>query len=289
VSAKSPPNSCPGSASEARATERPNPATGRLDELPIAEVLARIVEEDASVAAAVQAALPGLERAAALLHERLQAGGRWFSVGAGTSGRMGLLDAAELPPTFGVDPDTVQAVLAGGRDALLHASEQAEDDPAAARADLAARDFAREDVLVALSASGHTTYVLGAVEHARELSAPSIGITCAADSPLAQRVDISLAIEVGPEVIAGSTRMKGGLAQKMVLHALSTAVMVKLGRVRGNRMTHIKPANYKLRERAVGIVATLAGVDPETARCALDAADGSIETALAALENPPQR
>jgi N-acetylmuramic acid 6-phosphate etherase len=266
-------------------TEQPNPRTTGLDRMAPEAILAHILEEDESAAAAVRAALPALVRAADLLFRTLDAGGRWFNVGAGTSGRLGMLDAAELPPTFGIDPGSVQAVLAGGPTALEQAVEGAEDDAGAARAELERRGLSARDALLALSASGRTPFALGAVGHARAVGARTIAVTCAPDSPLEHAVDVPIVVVVGPEVIAGSTRMKGGLAQKMVLHALSTTVMVRLGRVRGNLMTELRGASRKLRERAVRIVVRLAHVSPEEAARVLDQA-GSVRGALEQLRVP---
>jgi len=264
-------------------TELANPATRDLDRLSTRELIARILDEDAGVAVAVRATLPQLERACQLLVERLERGGRWFNVGAGTSGRIGLLDAAEIPPTFGLEPERVQALIAGGESALARAIEGAEDDAAEAVRELDARRLSEADVLVALSASGTTPYALAAAEHARRIGAASIAITCDPDSPLSRGCDIAIAAVVGPEVIAGSTRLKGGLAQKMILHTLSTAVMVRLGRVRGNLMTGVRVSNRKLRERALWITCELSGRSRQDAQRALDTAQGDIERALALL------
>ena len=265
-------------------TEASNPRTRDLDRLDTLTLLTTIVREDEAVASAVRAALPQLERACEALVATLSAGGRWLNVGAGTSGRIGVLDAAEIPPTFGLEPARVQGLIAGGEAALRHAVEGAEDDAESAVRDLCALEFGGGDALVALSASGTTPYALGASAHARSLGAVCIGITCAPESPLVCAVDIPIVTEVGPEVISGSTRMKGGLAQKMILHTLSTAVMVQLGRVRGNAMTGMRAVNRKLRDRAERIVTELADCTLDEARDALDAADGSVEEALEALK-----
>ena len=268
-----------------RPTEARNPRTLDLDQMSPRSLLTRILDEDATVPAAVRNALPQLEEASDALLEVLQGSGRWFNIGAGTSGRLGALDAAEIPPTYGLDPSRVQAIIAGGEEALLRAVESAEDDTTAAARDLRARFFRREDALLALSASGHTPYALAGVELAQELGATSIGVTCAPDSPLANLVDIAIVVDVGPEVVAGSTRMKGGLAQKMILHALSTSVMVRLGLVRSNLMTGIRPSSCKLRERAIAILMELSGRPEPEATAALDTCDGSLERALAHLEH----
>jgi len=264
-------------------TEAPNPRTRDLDQLPIAELVERILAEDARVSAAVRETRPALERACQALVDTLDGGGRWINLGAGTSGRIGALDAAEIPPTFGLDPDRVQALIAGGAPALVGAVEGAEDDVGAAVRDLAKLGLGPGDAVVALSASGRTPYALAGLEHARHVGARAIAITCAPDSPLAARAEIAIVAVVGPEVIAGSTRMKGGLAEKMILHTLSTAVMVRLGRVQGNLMTGLRAVNTKLQERGVRILCELARVSPAEAERALDAADGSVEKALEEL------
>jgi N-acetylmuramic acid 6-phosphate etherase len=264
-------------------TEDANPRTADLDRLELEPLLARLLDEDATVPAAVRRALPELARAAERLEATLRAGGRWFNLGAGTSGRIGVLDASEIPPTFGLPPDRVQGVIAGGPTALASAVEGAEDRADDAARDLAARGFAASDALLALSASGRTPYALGGLRHARTLGAATLAVTCAPGSELARAAEIAIVVEVGPEAIAGSTRMKGGLAQKMVLHALSTAVMVRLGRTRGNRMSHVAATNDKLRARALRMVMELAGVDEPTARAALEAEDHSPERALERL------
>jgi N-acetylmuramic acid 6-phosphate etherase len=264
-------------------TETANPRTRDLDRLPIAELVARIVEEDARVPLAVRAALPELERACEALVETLERGGRWINLGAGTSGRIGALDAAEIPPTFGLEPDRVQALVAGGPAALVGPVEGAEDDVGAAVRDLRKLGLGSRDALVALSASGRTPYALAGLEHARAVGAHALAITCVPDSPLATRAEIAIVAVVGPEVITGSTRMKGGLAQKMILHTLSTAVMVRLGRVQGNLMTGLRAVNTKLQERGVRILCELARVSAEDAERALDAAGGSVEQALEEL------
>ena len=264
-------------------TEAANPRTLDLDRLAPRELIERILDEDAGVPAAVRTVLPELELASDRLVKALEDGGRWFYLGAGTSGRLGALDAAEIPPTYGLPPERVQALIAGGPDALVRAIEGAEDDSAAAVRDLESRRFSNRDVLVALSASGRTPYVLGGVEFARRRGAVTIGITCAPQSPLARAVDQPIAVLVGPEVVSGSTRMKGGLAQKIILHTLSTAVMVRLGLVEGNLMTGICAASSKLRERALGIVMELSGRSRAEAEAALDDAGGAVSGALETL------
>jgi len=268
---------------EAPPTEASNPRTADLDALTTGELIARLLAEDAVVHQAVTRAQPQLVRATERLRDVLRAGGRWFNLGAGTSGRLGVLDASEIPPTFGLDPERVQGVIAGGALALEHAVEGAEDRADAAVADLSARGFGPRDALVALSASGTTPYTVAAVLQARSLDAPTIAITCVPESPLARAAELAIVVEVGPEAIAGSTRLKGGLAQKMVLHTLSTAVMVQLGRTRGNRMSHLTITNDKLRARAIRTLAELARCPAHAAEQALDSAQGSLARALESL------
>lgn len=262
-------------------TESVLEATRNLDRFSVEEILAAVHREDRRAVDAVGTALPEIARAVHVLVLVLQGGGRWFNVGAGTSGRMGLLDAAELPPTFGVPPERVQGVLAGGAAALVQAVEGAEDDAQAARDTLRQRGLLPGDAVVAISASGRTPFALGALEEARVEGARRIAVTCDPDSPLAKAAEVAIAPVVGPEVIAGSTRMKGGLSQKMVLHLLSTAVMVRLGRVEGNRMTNLRLASSKLVRRAVRIVMQLAEVEEDEAERLLRASRGSVTRAVA--------
>jgi N-acetylmuramic acid 6-phosphate etherase len=231
--------------------------------------------------------LDQVEAAVDVLEATIAGGGTWFNVGAGTSGRIGVLDASEIPPTFGLSPKRVQGVIAGGERALRISVEGAEDNFEAGSWELRERGLTMGDAIVAISASGTTPYALGAVDAAHEVGARSIGISCDPASPLAEAVEISIAPHVGPEVIAGSTRMKGGLVQKMILHTLSTAVMVKLGRVKGNLMTNLSPANDKLKQRALGIVVELTNLAPDRAQQLLDQNGGCIEAALQVARNRP--
>jgi N-acetylmuramic acid 6-phosphate etherase len=265
-------------------TEQPNPRTQDLDRLPLEGVLELILEEDACVSEAVRSSLPAIIAAAQALLEVLRSGGRWFNLGAGTSGRLGVLDAAEIPPTFGLAPDRVQGLIAGGEAALERAIEGAEDQPENAAAELDGRGLAAGDALVAISASGRTPYTLGGLRYARRVGARTVGVTCTPGSPLAEESDFPVVTVVGAEVLAGSTRMKGGLAQKMVLHALSTAVMVRLGRVRGNRMSEIRGFTQKLRTRAVFTLSSLGGIPLDEAERRLQEAGGSLPEALEQLE-----
>jgi N-acetylmuramic acid 6-phosphate etherase len=230
--------------------------------------------------------LPQIEKAVDVLACTLGGGGRWFNVGAGTSGRMGALDSAELPPTFGIEPSRVQAIVAGGTRALSRAVEGAEDDVYAGPCELRRRGLGAGDAVVAISASGHTPFVLSCLGEAHTAGARRIAITCNRDSPLTEAAEIAIVTNTNAEVIAGSTRMKGGLAQKMVLHLLSTTVMVRLGYVKGNLMTHLVPTSQKLRERAIGILESTTQLNSEQAARLLDEYGGSVTAALASLENP---
>jgi N-acetylmuramic acid 6-phosphate etherase len=269
---------------ERRPTEAALERSRALDEMGAEEMLRLIHSEDGRAHAAVGAVIPQMAEAVEVLACALSGGGRWFNVGAGTSGRIGVLDASELPPTFGLPARRVQAVIAGGDRALRHAVEGAEDDPQAGAFELIERGVTLGDVVVGISASGTTPFVLGAIEAAVKLGARTIAVTCDPDSPLAESVEIAIAPEVGPEVVTGSTRMKGGLAQKMVLTALSTAVMVRMGRVRGHHMTHVSPVSTKLRGRAVRILMELGGIDDARAHELLRRTGGSVEQALAVLQ-----
>jgi len=254
-----------------------------LDRQSVSRVLELIHEQDRVAHAAVGRVLGAMEEAVDVLACAIAGGGRWFNVGAGTSGRLGVLDASEVPPTYGMSPRVVQAVIAGGDRGLRNAIEGAEDDRGAAALELQERGLSMGDAVLGISASGRTPFVLGAMEAAHEAQARTVSLTCDPDSELAHLAEIAIVPEVGPEVVAGSTRMKGGLAQKMVLTALSTAVMVKLGKVTGNLMTHVTPVSSKLRGRAVSIVMSLGGVDKEQARSLLRQADGCIDAALQIL------
>jgi N-acetylmuramic acid 6-phosphate etherase len=267
-----------------RLTEESLERSHALDDMSSEEILQLIHAEDGVAHAAVAEVLPRMAEAVEVLACALTGGGRWFNIGAGTSGRLGVLDASEIPPTYGLSPRIVQGVIAGGERALRVAVEDAEDDPHAGSLALEERGLTLGDVVLGISASGTTPFVLGAVETAARLGARTIALTCDPDSPLAESVEISIAPRVGAEVVTGSTRMKGGLAQKMILSALSTSVMVRMGRVRGHHMTHISPASSKLRGRALRIVMELGGVDRERAREILRKTDGSVELALEILD-----
>src|SRR6476659_5917464 len=237
-----------------------------------------INDEDSRVPLAVRDAIPQIARAVDAIAEAVRSGGRLFYIGAGTSGRLGVLDASECPPTFSVPADLVQGIMAGGEAALSRATEATEDDPAMGARDLLARGFTGKDVLVGITASGRTPYVLGAVAEAKELGAVTVGICCSPDSELSKKVDIAIAPLVGPEIVAGSTRMKSGTAQKLVLNMLSTGTSIRLGYVYGNLMVNVQPKNEKLVDRARRIIAQAAGVSPERAGAVLVQAGNSVRT-----------
>ena len=270
----------PEAAESTPLTELENPRTAQISSLPTEEILRLMNEEDARVTDAVAQVLPEITRAVDGIVARLDQGGRLFYIGTGTSGRLGVLDAAECPPTFGVSPDMVQGIIAGGYEACHRAVEASEDDAAAGADDLDARGFTTQDVLVGIAASGRTPYTVGAVEHARQLGAFTIALTSAPGSVITKAAEISIVPVVGPEVIAGSTRMKAGTAQKLVLNMLSTAAMIRLGYVTGNRMTNVQTRNVKLRNRAERILAAEANLDSQSAAATLDAAGGDLRVAL---------
>jgi len=261
-------------------TEQRNPASERIDTLSTAEVLAVINREDEKVAAAVGREIPRIAEAVDRIADLMRAGGRLFYIGAGTSGRLGVLDAAECPPTFHVPPDCVQGIIAGGEAALARATEASEDDPEMGQRDLASRGFRAKDVLVGIAASGRTPYVLGAIEAANQLGALTVGISCTPDSPLAAGSGIAITPLVGPEVITGSTRMKAGTATKLVLNMISSGVMIRLGYVFGNLMVNVQPRNTKLRDRAQRIVASSASVSYERAGELLIEAGDNVPLAI---------
>lgn len=270
----------PEAAESTPLTEQENPRTAQISSLPTEEILRLMNEEDARVAAAVARVLPEVARAVDGIAARLDQGGRLFYLGTGTSGRLGVLDAAECPPTFGVSPEMVQGIMAGGYEACYRAVEASEDDAAAGAKDLAARGFTKQDALVGIAASGRTPYTVGAVEHARRLGAFTVAITCVPGSSITRAAEVSIVPVVGPEVIAGSTRLKAGTAQKLVLNMISTAAMIRLGYVTGNRMTNVQTRNVKLRARALRILSAEAGLDAAGSAAALDVARGDLRIAL---------
>lgn len=261
-------------------TEQRNSRTAEIDTLPTLEMLRVINDEDARVAPAVAEQLPNIARAVDGIVDRIRGGGRLLYIGAGTSGRLGVLDASECPPTFNTPPELVVGLIAGGDYALRHAVEQVEDSPEAgaqALKDVAVTDC---DTVVGIAASGRTPFVLGAIAYARKEGALTVGICNSANAPLSDAVDIPIAVLAGPEVITGSTRLKSGTAQKLVLNMLSTGTMIRLGKTYGNLMVDVQPTNEKLRVRAVRIVAEATGLPTDEARAALAAADGDVKAAI---------
>jgi N-acetylmuramic acid 6-phosphate etherase len=265
-------------------TEQPNPASARIDQLSTTEMLRVIHDEDRKVAESVTPEIPRIAQAIDAIVDAFASGGRLFYIGAGTSGRLGVLDAAECPPTFGVLPDLVQGIIAGGESALSRATETTEDDPAIGAADLAARGFRSTDVLCGIAASGRTPYVLGAIAAANNMGAVTIGISCTPDSELSRHAKIAITPVPGPEVVAGSTRMKAGTATKLVLNMLTTGTFIRLGYVRGNLMVNVQPKNSKLLDRAKRIVATATGLPLEEAGRLLESAGNNVRAAIEVWE-----
>lgn len=261
-------------------TEQENPKTAGIDRLATLDALRLINDEDKSVAFAVEKVLPDIARAVDRIVEQLKTGGKLFYVGAGTSGRLGVLDAAEIPPTFGVAPETVQGIIAGGYDALSKAVEASEDNRLAGAEDIEARRVTKQDAVVGIAASGRTPYTVGAIENAREIGAFTAAVTCNPDSEISKFADITITPVVGAEVIAGSSRMKAGTAQKMVLNMLSTAAMIRLGYVSGNRMTNVMPRNIKLVERSLRILQAETDLNAAEAEKLINQANGDLRVAI---------
>jgi N-acetylmuramic acid 6-phosphate etherase len=270
-------------------TEKENARTKDLSSQSTSRIVELMNDEDALVSLAVRAVLDNVAIAVDGIVAKLQAGGRLFYIGTGTSGRLGVLDAAECPPTFGVPAELVQGVIAGGYEACYRAVEASEDDEHAGRADLNQRGFSERDALVGIAASGRTPYTVGAVNFARELGAFTVAITCVPDSPITRAAELSIVPVVGPEVLTGSTRLKAGTAQKMVLNMLSTATMVRLGYVSGNRMSNLMARNVKLRDRAERIIMAETGSDRARAIEVLDAAGGDLRVALVMSKSKASR
>jgi N-acetylmuramic acid 6-phosphate etherase len=265
-------------------TEQENPRSRDMSARSTLDIARLINDEDAGVAAAVQRVLPQVAHAIDGIVAKMERGGRLLHVGTGTSGRLGVLDASECPPTFGVSPDLVQGVIAGGYEACYRAVEASEDDREAGARDLEARKVTAQDAIVGLAASGRTPYTIGAVTHARALGAFTVAVTCVPDSEITRAAEVAIVPVVGPEVLAGSTRLKAGTAQKMVLNMLSTVAMIRLGYVTGNRMTNMRARNSKLAARSIRIVAAETGVDEAAARTALAAAGDDLPVAIVMLE-----
>jgi len=265
-------------------TEQLNPASANLDTKSALEIATIINVEDAKVAHAVKKALPAIGRAIDAISDAFSRGGRLFYVGAGTSGRIAALDASEMPPTYSTDPQMVQYVIAGGERALGAAVEANEDSRELGEQDIAARKITKKDVVVGIAASGRTPYTIAAIEYARRKGATTVAVVCNAGSPLAAAADIAIEVIVGPEVVSGSTRMKAGTAQKMVLNMLSTGAMVRRGYVYGNLMVNVHTKNEKLVERAIGILQRATNADRDAVERALRDSGNSVPTALVMLK-----
>lgn len=270
-------------------TEQRNPASARIDLLSTEEMLRVINDEDRKVAESVAAELPNIARAVDAIVAAFAAGGRLFYIGAGTSGRLGVLDASECPPTFSVSPELVQGIIAGGEAALSRATETTEDDPAIGARDLHARGFRSSDILCGIAASGRTPYVLGAIDEARRMGALTIGVSCTPDSELAGRVAIPITPLPGPEVLAGSTRLKSGTATKLVLNMLTTGSFIRAGYVWRNLMINVQPKNSKLRDRARRIVSAATGVSYDDAGRLLAHAGDNVREAIRQWETAQNR
>ena len=266
-------------------TEAANPNTANLSELPTLEALQRINDEDCKVAVAVREVLSEVAQTIDKIAPRIANGGRLFYIGAGTSGRLGVVDASECPPTFGVSPDLVQGIIAGGPDAVFRSREGAEDSPDGGARDLQNAGVNEKDSVVGLAASGRTPYVLGALDWARQHGCFTAGISVNPAGVMKSHCEIYIAPAVGPEALTGSTRLKAGTAQKLILNMISTGVMLKLGRVQGNLMTHLRPSCGKLRDRARRLVMELSGADEASAGAALENNGGDVERAVAALRD----
>ncbi|WP_337510957.1 N-acetylmuramic acid 6-phosphate etherase [Acidaminococcus intestini] len=265
---------------EKLSTEARNPASSRIDKLDTLSMMRVMNDEDQKTALAVKAILPDIARAVDVIAARLKTGGRLFYMGSGTSGRLGILDAVECPPTYSTDPDLVQGLIAGGKEAIFRAREGAEDSLDKGADDIISHDLSAKDVLVGITASGRTPYVLGGMEEARRRGAFVIGLACSKEPDIACTADLMLICLPGPEVVTGSTRMKAGTVTKMILNMLSTGTMIRLGKVRGNLMIDVKATNEKLKERATRIVMTVTGMDRAAAEKALRESDGRARLAV---------
>ena len=264
-------------------TERRNPLTANIDTLSTLEMAKLINSEDHHCAEAVEAVLPQIAQSIDMIYEKIRSGGRLFYAGAGTSGRLGVLDAAECPPTYGVDPGLVVGLIAGGPAAFLKAIEGAEDSAELGRQDLIDHQFTDRDALVGIAASGRTPYVIGAMDYARSVGAPVIALVCTHNSEMSRHADVTIDPVPGPEVVTGSSRMKSGTCQKLVLNMLSTCVMIKSGKVYGNLMVDVQATNQKLVRRAISIVCEATGETEEKAKAALDQCGFSCKTAIVML------
>jgi N-acetylmuramic acid 6-phosphate etherase len=261
-------------------TEERNPDTMDIDLLSTEDMLKKINDEDKKVAYAVEREIPNIAKAVDEIGNRLQNGGRLIYIGAGTSGRLGVLDASECPPTFSTDPQLIQGIIAGGDSALRISAEGAEDDYSGGKIDLKDKNITSKDAIVGIAASGTTPYVIGALEYAKGIGAYTSGICCIKETPMSRFTDVMITPIVGPEAIAGSTRMKAGTAQKLVLNMISTGVMIKLGKVCGNLMVNVKASNKKLVKRAEGIVKQVTDADEEYIQKVLEENNYDVKLAI---------
>ncbi|PAD37930.1 N-acetylmuramic acid 6-phosphate etherase [Terribacillus sp. 7520-G] len=264
-------------------TEKRNESTMQLDQLSTREVLQLMNKEDRTVPEAVEAALPAIEAAVQQVIATFQAGGRLIYTGAGTSGRLGILDAVECPPTFSTPEEMVQGLLAGGMSAFRKAKEGAEDNPELGARELEEIGLSAKDTVIGIAASGRTPYVIGALDYAAAVGAATVSIACNKGAAISKHAKISIEVETGPEILTGSTRLKAGTAQKLVLNMISTASMVGVGKVYKNLMVDVKPTNDKLRERAKRIIMEATGADYASAEKVLEQADGQVKTAIIML------
>ncbi|OCT12925.1 N-acetylmuramic acid 6-phosphate etherase [Paenibacillus pectinilyticus] len=264
-------------------TEQRNERSAQLDQLSTIEIITLMNEEDQQVPLAVREALPQIERAIEVIIEKLANGGRLFYIGAGTSGRLGVLDAAECPPTFGTNKELVTAIIAGGSQAIFEAVEDAEDNEEVGRSEVR-KQLTNRDVLFGIAASGKTPYVLGAVQEAKQLGILTIGLACNVNTPLGGLVDYPIEVSVGPEVVTGSTRLKAATAQKLILNMISTATMIRLGKVYKNLMVNVQATNDKLRHRVIDIVMEATPTNEEEARRSCDLANGDARAAILMLQ-----
>ena len=262
-------------------TEKRNPRSANIDEVNTLEICEIINREDETVAGAVKQAITDIALAVDIIVEALRSGGRLFYMGAGTSGRLGILDAVECPPTYSTDFEMIQGLIAGGYEAIFRAKEGAEDSRELGKADLQAKGLNRCDVVVGIAASGRTPYVLGGLAYANDVGARTIGLACTADSALKEVAGVMIEVVTGPEVVTGSTRMKAGTAQKMVLNMLTTAAMIKLGKTYGNLMVDVKATNEKLQQRAVNIIREVTDCDEKEAKELLKLSGGKVKPAIA--------
>jgi N-acetylmuramic acid 6-phosphate etherase len=261
-------------------TEQRNPRSVGIDQRSTIEMLQVINEEDAMVAGVVRQVLPTVAEAVDMIAARLRAGGRLIYIGAGTSGRLGILDAVECLPTFSVDPEIVRGIIAGGDSAMMRSVEGAEDSPEGGSADLKAINLTAKDAVIGIAASGHTPYVVGALIYARTIGAGTVAISCNRPAPILDVADIQIPLLVGPEILTGSTRLKAGTAQKMVLNMMSTATMIKLGKVYNNLMVDVHVSNQKLADRARRMVSEITGLNPDEAASYLAQTDQEVKPAI---------